>query len=132
MKIKTNPFSSIVVLTGLLAVTASSVQGQPSNGLVVYFPFNGNAHDASGNGNDGIVTGAMLTTDRFGVPSSAYAFSVSGQGIMTANTNGFPTAMDDFTVSLWVNVSSIGSDPHQVLLSNHAREQFKLHLGFSG
>jgi hypothetical protein len=27
----------------------------PSNGLVGYWPFNGNANDESGNGNDGVV-----------------------------------------------------------------------------
>ena len=36
------------------------------NGLVGYWPFNGNANDASGNGNNGTVNGATLTTDRFG------------------------------------------------------------------
>jgi hypothetical protein len=30
-------------------------------GLVAYYPFNGNANDASGNGNNGTVYGATLT-----------------------------------------------------------------------
>ena len=33
------------------------------NGLVGYWPFCGNANDESGNGNDGTVNGATLTTD---------------------------------------------------------------------
>ena len=47
------------------------------NGLVGYFPFCGNANDASGNGNNGNVTGATLTTDRFGNLNSNdwYVFS---------------------------------------------------------
>jgi hypothetical protein len=36
----------------------------PSNGLVAWYPFNGNANDESGNGNDGTVNGAALTADR--------------------------------------------------------------------
>jgi hypothetical protein len=36
----------------------------PTNGLVGYWPFNGNANDASVNGNNGTVNGATLTTDR--------------------------------------------------------------------
>ncbi len=40
--------------------------------LIVYYPFNGNADDASGNGNHAIVYGAALTTDRFGKSNSAY------------------------------------------------------------
>ena len=42
------------------------------NGLVAYYPFCGNANDISGNGNNGIVNGATLTTDRFGNSNSAY------------------------------------------------------------
>ena len=59
---------------------AFSVFGQvpnyvPSNGLVGYWPFNGNANDESGNGNNGIVNGASLTPDRIGNPNSAYSFN---------------------------------------------------------
>ena len=39
----------------------------PTNGLVGYWPFNGNANDESGNGNDGTNNGATLTADRFGM-----------------------------------------------------------------
>ena len=38
----------------------------PTNGLVGYWPFNGNANDVSGNGFDGIVTGATSSNDRYG------------------------------------------------------------------
>ena len=44
------------------------------NGLVAYYPFNGNAKDESGNGHDGDVKGATLSADRHGVTSSAYSF----------------------------------------------------------
>jgi hypothetical protein len=49
--------------------------GAPStNGLVGYYPFNGNANDQTSNSNHGIVTGATLTQDRFGKSNSAYHF----------------------------------------------------------
>ena len=38
----------------------------PTNGLVAYYPFNGNANDASGNGNHGTVNGAILANDQNG------------------------------------------------------------------
>ena len=38
----------------------SQLLGTLNNGLVAYYPFNGNANDESGNGNDGIVNGASL------------------------------------------------------------------------
>ena len=53
----------------------------PAQGLVAYYPFNGNANDASGNGNDGVVVGASLTTDRFGKANSAYYFDGSSNEI---------------------------------------------------
>ena len=47
----------------------------PTAGLVAYYPFNGNANDASGNNFNGVVNGATLTTDRFGNANSAYQFN---------------------------------------------------------
>lgn len=44
------------------------------NGLVAYYPFNGNANDESGNANNGTVYGATLTQDRTGNANSAYSF----------------------------------------------------------
>ena len=47
----------------------------PSNGLVGWWPFNGNANDESGNGNNGTVNGGVsLTQDRFGNNNSSYSF----------------------------------------------------------
>jgi hypothetical protein len=46
----------------------------PTDGLVGWWPFNGNANDESGNGNDGVVNGATLVEDRNGVLNAAYSF----------------------------------------------------------
>jgi len=43
-----------------------------SDSLRLYYPFNGNVNDESGNGNNGTISGAVLTEDRFGNPNSAY------------------------------------------------------------
>jgi hypothetical protein len=65
-----------------------------SGGLLLWLPFDGNAQDVSGNGRDGVVQGAVLTTNRFGKADSAYAFDGSS-AITVANldpdgyTNGF-------------------------------------------
>ena len=45
-----------------------------ANGLVAYYPFDGDANDASGNGNDGVVNGASLCEDRCGEPNRVYCF----------------------------------------------------------
>ena len=58
--------------TATLAQTVPSYV--PKNGLVGWWPFNGNANDESGNGNNGTVNGATLTSDRFGDTGKAYSF----------------------------------------------------------
>ena len=60
--------------------------GSAGDGLVAYYPFNGNAQDASGNVYHGTVHGATLTTDRFGIPNAAYAFNGSTNYIEVANS----------------------------------------------
>lgn len=44
------------------------------DGVVAYYDFNGDANDIVG-GNNGTVTGATLTTDRFGIANRAYSFN---------------------------------------------------------
>ncbi|MBN2183030.1 MAG: DUF1565 domain-containing protein [Sedimentisphaerales bacterium] len=44
------------------------------NGLVAYFPFNGNADDESGNNHHGDIYGAELTSDKHDNINSAYSF----------------------------------------------------------
>jgi hypothetical protein len=55
------------------ALTATEIQNE-ANGLIAYYPFNGNANDESGNNHNGTAYGATLTTDRFGNTNSAYYF----------------------------------------------------------
>lgn len=67
-----------IAILGLFAILYLSnyINAQiPTNGLVAYYPFNGNANDESGNGNNGIIHGATLTTDRCGKTDSAYYFN---------------------------------------------------------
>ena len=99
-------------LTSLTLLTQTSALAQvPSTGLVGYWPFNGNANDESGNGNNGTVNGATLTTDRLGNANSAYSFNGTTQEIVVPNSPSlnFETA-NAFTISYWVSVTNIGVD----------------------
>jgi len=98
-----------------------------TNGLVAYYPFNGNANDASGNGNSGIVNGAQLAPDRFGNPSSSYFFTAPNQYVATTNSLGFPSGTDDFSVSVWVAPSFLTND-HQILFCNAVVNDFQLDI----
>lgn len=71
------------------------------NGLVAYYPFNGNANDESGNSNNGIVNGATLTTDRFGNINSAFSFNGVNNYINLGNGNSINIGTKDFSISIW-------------------------------
>jgi hypothetical protein len=68
-----------------------------SDGLVAYYPFNGNANDESGNGNNGTVNGATLTTDRFGKTNSAYSFNGTDNEISLSNL----PPIENYSVVMW-------------------------------
>ena len=95
--------NSITVLTN--ATPFPSPPPFLTDGLVAYYPFNGNANDASGNGNDGTVQGPTLTSDRFGEPNSAYYFDGLSGGIKIPDTLLSPT-VDGFTFSVWVGTDN--------------------------
>lgn len=75
----------------------------PTNGLVAYYPLDGNARDASGNGNDGVMNGPVPTTDRFGNASSACAFDGQDDLISIAppNAQNFHF-MGDYSIAVWI------------------------------
>lgn len=85
-------------------VACPSLSGSLTSGLVGYWPFCGNANDASGNGNNGSVNGATLTTDRFGNANSAYSFN--GSSSIDIGTNGFATGNSQVTLSGWVYITT--------------------------
>lgn len=73
----------------------------PLNGLVAWWPFNGNAIDESVNSNDGTVNGPTLIADRYGNSSSAYLWNSSPDKIIVAS-NSQTQLTDTFTVSVWI------------------------------
>lgn len=86
----------------------------PSTGLVGWWPFNGNANDESGNGNNGTVNGAALTVDRNGFANSAYNFNVNNWAFGSGGDNIYIPYnsifnFSDFTISTWVKRTSVGS-----------------------
>lgn len=74
----------------------------PTNGLVAHYPFSGNANDGSGHNLNGTVQGAILTTDRFGNPNSAYFFDGINDYIEVAH-NSQLNISGGISLSLWFN-----------------------------
>ena len=72
-----------------------------NDGLVAYYPFNGNANDVTSNANNGVVYGATLTSDRFGNPNSAYHFNGTSDYIMVEDSPSLRP--QEVTVAAWAN-----------------------------
>lgn len=82
----------------------------PTDGLVAYYPFNGNATDESGNKNHGTVNGATLTFDRDGNENSAYSFSSNIVNYISADASNLPSGNNPRTISVWYKALGINSD----------------------
>jgi uncharacterized repeat protein (TIGR01451 family) len=66
----------VSLITAINQITLAQIPSYlPTDSLVAWWPFNTNGNDESGNGHNGIVTGAMPTFDRAGNPNEAYFFN---------------------------------------------------------
>jgi hypothetical protein len=70
----------------------------PTNGLLAFYPFDGNALDASGNGNNATLWGATVTT-----------FLTLGDNAVeyVALPDTMFEAMGDFTISVWARITTL-------------------------
>jgi len=98
---------SLFTVFVLMVATAQVPSYVPTDSLIGYWPFNGNANDESGNGNNGTVFGATLDTNRYGDTSSAYSFDYSSASFGSRNNEIYieDTSILDMTkitVSVWV------------------------------
>jgi hypothetical protein len=79
--------------------------GFPIDGLVAYYPFNGNAIDESGYGNHGQNYGATLIPDRFNQSNKAYYFNGVNSYIVVPHTQSLQPS-NGLTISAWINFNS--------------------------
>jgi len=94
MKIK------LIILLALISFNLLKAQNSNlDEGLILYYPFNGNAKDESGNGNDGSVFNATLVQDKFGSINSSYFFN--GNGYIQVKNRSILKELNSLTLSIW-------------------------------
>ncbi|MES2108527.1 MAG: DUF2341 domain-containing protein [Bacteroidota bacterium] len=97
--------SAATVTAGASPILSAYASG---SGLYLAYPFNGNAADASSNGNTGTLVGApTLTTDRYNQASKAYNFNGTSQYITTLKQTASP-GPTNFSISAWFKTSTAG------------------------
>ncbi len=104
-----------IMITVLLLPSLSNAQ--LDNGLVAYYPFNGDTIDATGNGNDATNYGATLTTDRYGNVNSAYHFNGTSEYMDCGNGISLQIA-NDITVTAWIK-SEFSTDHSPEVISKY-------------
>ena len=79
----------------------------PTDSLVAWYPFNGNAIDESGNGNNATFNNATLTTNKQGSVNSAYSFNGFNDEFISCVNMNLPMGKSKRTISMWLNPSGI-------------------------
>ena len=93
-------FSAFIFFVFVQSACAQLPAYLPTNGLVAWYPFNGNANDESGNGNDASVIEAQLSIDRQGNSNSCYYFNGTSNHI-SLNDHLLNFGTSNFTISAW-------------------------------
>jgi hypothetical protein len=93
-------FSLISVINGVSQIPSYLSQ----NSLVGYWPFNGNANDLSGYGNNAVLNGVTFTNDREGNPNNACRFA-DKTDLMTIPSSFYTPLDSNFTISFWLRSS---------------------------
>ena len=142
MKIKSILFIAFALLYSNSTLLAQTVPSYvPTNGLIGWWPFTGNANDASGNGNHGTVLGASLNTDRFSQVNSAYLFD----GVDALNKGiSLPNSLNNngsYSISIWFQLADsnktiltpaqciISSNPHASLAVGYGHPYYPFRMG---
>ena len=125
-KLFTNAIFIFLCITNTIAQLPSYV---PANGLVGYWPFNGNANDESGNNNNGTANGAILTADRLGNYNKAYSFDGVNDYISLNNTAINNT---NSSVAMWVKTTPSITSSYQCFFYEGVPGEYHMASGATG
>ncbi len=107
------------------STTSPAVGRCGADGMVGHWNFDGGANDTSGNGLNGTVSGATLTTGQDGSANGAYLFSGAAASITMGNSTLFNKP--DLTLSVWArstNLASVGT-----LIAKEGKQKYRFNAG---
>ena len=116
----------IIVAISAFGITFGQIPSYvPTNGLVGWWGFNGNADDGSVYSNNGTPQGALLTNDRFNSPNQAYILNNLNDLIVTSGSSPVSelNANNQFTISLWFQIPTQFNNSSLYLFNNGIKTQ---------
>lgn len=94
------------ITSSVASLALNGVNSAPWQGLVAYYPFNGNANDATPFLNNGVVSNAVLATDRFGTSSRCYTFSPASNSTIICPSGIVPAGVAPLSISFWQKIEN--------------------------
>ena len=137
---RTTFFFTLVLVTILTSTIVSCIPTTPTTptvncfNAVACYPFNGNANDVSGNGHNGTVIGAALTTGHKGVANSAYYFNKStSTKIQLPNLSVFDST-GEISISIWTKTDSVIGYGTTIISTEPdvSSDRFQININWSG
>ncbi len=104
----------LVLLVGCGGGDPTGPQGPPTNGLLAYLPFTGNADDSSGNGNHGTLLGGATASGALVLGNNATDMLTLPSSVMNGRI--------DFTFAAWLRIDSFRNNNHEVISAANANE----------
>ncbi len=119
-------FLSIALLIGCEKWNLTTLNGNLADGLIAYYPFNGNSLDASGNGLNGqLINGATFGADRQEIGQSALL--LDGEDDYFEIPDNTLLRPDSLSISLWMKARKVTSTTHiynKSVFSDHKNQQY--------
>ena len=103
----------------------------PTNGLVLYMPFDSDFKDKSGMGNNGTANGNAFVNTTGGKYGGALQLDGNGDYVSIAHNNNLDFGTNDFTISLWTKITNTASYEHFIGTDTTSYFMFALN-GVSG
>jgi hypothetical protein len=111
-----------LIILGILQSNSNASSEPPSaasvdisDGLVAHYPFNGDSNDQSGNDHHLENRGATLTSDRFGMKDSAYAFDGKASHLFA----DIEDRKGDLSLSLWAKANDVEQSRYRSVINIH-------------
>ena len=113
-----NALAGIDSITFTIISSFSLPDYLPTNGLMGWYPFNGNAYDESGNENHGTVNGSVLSDDANAIQNSnSYAFDGQDDFISIGNSSSLNPS-GALTFSSWFNLDDLSNNNNTIIGRN--------------